>query len=161
MRPGAAEAWRIVSWMGWELLFMYQRRIWCTLHICTKGCHRVVLGWGMWAVRRITIIVLVIYTYGTGRNDFDAGKSISKAIGRGSENRDFFGPWNGNERSKCHLCPKKLTFWAHLWPQNGFVRIKIIRPALLNSGYTLIVILNISKDFKQMKLTYSALLWMP
>ncbi len=37
-------------------------------------------------------IVPVIYTYGTGRNDFDAGKSISKAIGRGSENRDFFGP---------------------------------------------------------------------
>ncbi len=29
--------------------------------------------------------------------------------GMGSENRDFFGPWNGNERSECHLGPKKST----------------------------------------------------
>ncbi len=30
--------------------------------------------------------------------------SITRAIGRvGPENRDFFGPWNGNERSECNL----------------------------------------------------------
>ncbi len=28
----------------------------------------------------------------------------------GPENRDFFGPWKGNERSECHLGPKKLRF---------------------------------------------------
>ncbi len=27
--------------------------------------------------------------------------------GMGPENRDFFGPWNGNERGECHLVPKK------------------------------------------------------
>ena len=25
----------------------------------------------------------------------------------GPENQDFFGPWNGNKRSECHLGPKK------------------------------------------------------
>ena len=30
--------------------------------------------------------------------------------GVGPENRDFFGPWNGHERSDCHLGPKKSRF---------------------------------------------------
>ncbi len=29
--------------------------------------------------------------------------------GVGPENRDFFGPWNGNERSECHLGPKSQS----------------------------------------------------
>jgi hypothetical protein len=36
-------------------------------------------------------IVMSLLLIGAGRNDFDAGKSISRAIGRvGPENRDFF-----------------------------------------------------------------------
>ncbi len=30
--------------------------------------------------------------------------------GRVPENRDFFGPWNGNEESECHLGPKKPRY---------------------------------------------------
>ncbi len=36
-----------------------------------------------------------VFLYGAGRNDFDWGKSISRAIeggGGGPENRDFLGP---------------------------------------------------------------------
>ncbi len=34
--------------------------------------------------------------------------------GLGPENRDFFGPWNGNNRSECHLGSKKTAiFLAH------------------------------------------------
>ncbi len=45
-----------------------------------------------------------------GRNDFDAGKSNFEAHwkGVGPENQNFFGPWNGNEQSKCHLSPKNI-----------------------------------------------------
>ncbi len=41
--------------------------------------------------------------------DFDVGKSIIQGpLERvGHENRDLFGPSNGNERSECLLIPKK------------------------------------------------------
>ncbi len=29
----------------------------------------------------------------------------------GPENRDFLGPWNGNEWSECHLGPKITVLW--------------------------------------------------
>jgi len=50
----------------------------------------------------------------------------------GTENRDFPGPWNGNERSKCHLSPNKLRFQgpplqSFNGPSNGFAPIKIIK----------------------------------
>ncbi len=36
------------------------------------------------------------------------------------ENRDFFGPWNGNERSECHLAQKVSIFWiSRLFMPNG------------------------------------------
>jgi hypothetical protein len=39
-----------------------------------------------------------VFFNGVEYNDFEAGKSISRATGGvGPENRDFFGPWNGNE----------------------------------------------------------------
>ncbi len=46
--------------------------------------------------------------------DFDPGKFILRAIGRGGPwNWDFFGTWNGNERIRCHLSPKEKRF-AHI-----------------------------------------------
>ncbi len=52
--------------------------------------------------------------YGTGRMNLDGGKSISWGVWRdGPWNRDFFGPWNGNERSECHLGPKSQDFRAN------------------------------------------------
>jgi hypothetical protein len=42
------------------------------------------------------------------RFGWGGGGPITRAVWRGGpRNRDFFGPWNGNERSKCHLGPTK------------------------------------------------------
>ncbi len=36
--------------------------------------------------------------------------------GVSSENRDIFGPWNGNERSERHMGAKKSIIRAHPFP---------------------------------------------
>jgi hypothetical protein len=69
---------------------------------------------GKWVIIELLIVpVLFIICL-----HFDAGKMDYKGPleGVGPENRDFFGPWNGNERRESHLCPKKspsLTGSAH------------------------------------------------
>ena len=53
------------------------------------------------------------YLYSPVPNVFDAYRSITRANGGrglGPGNRDIFGPWNGNEQSKCHLGTKKSRF---------------------------------------------------
>jgi hypothetical protein len=50
--------------------------------------------------------------------------------GKGPENRDFFGPWNDNERSECHLYTKKSRlrfFKMYMWA--NFYRIRLIKMA--------------------------------
>ncbi len=59
--------------------------IWLTALLFTIITHYPLLIAGVAFQDRITINVPVLL-YGAGRNDFDAGKSISRAIGRG-------GPW--------------------------------------------------------------------
>jgi hypothetical protein len=50
----------------------------------------------------ILTIIVPVYIYGGGRNNFDV-----PLAGVGTENRDFFGSSNDNERNKCHCGPKK------------------------------------------------------
>jgi hypothetical protein len=48
--------------------------------------------------------------------------------GVGPKSLDYFGPWNGNQRRKCHLRPKKSRLSGPApsnGPINGFSRIKI------------------------------------
>jgi hypothetical protein len=46
-----------------------------------------------------TVPMYLFFNIALGLNDFQAGKSITRAIVRvGPKNRDFFGPWNGNEQ---------------------------------------------------------------
>ncbi len=52
-----------------------------------------------------------------GTNYFYAGKSISKAIGRGGPyNQAFFGPWNDNEPVECHCDQKSRDFQGPPFP---------------------------------------------
>ncbi len=62
-----------------------------------------------------------LYIYGAGRNEFDAGKSISRAVGKGRSLKieTFLSPENGNERSECHVGPKTvycLTYYISRSP---------------------------------------------
>jgi hypothetical protein len=65
--------------------------------------------------------------------DLDVGKAITRAVWRGGPwNRDFFGPWNGSERSECHLGGKKLRFQGpplQTAQEIDFPPSKSIRPA--------------------------------
>ncbi len=56
-----------------------------------------------------------LYIYGAGRNEFDAGKSISRAVGKGWSLKieTFLSPENGNERSECHVGPKTVYFLTY------------------------------------------------
>ncbi len=57
------------------------------------------------------ITPIPVCLYGAGSMDLDGGKSITRALWRGGPwNRDFFGPWNGNKLSECHLGLKKPLF---------------------------------------------------
>jgi hypothetical protein len=50
------------------------------------------------------------FSFDAGRIDFNWGKSISRAIGRGEPWKSRLEPWNGKEQSEGHLGPKKSKF---------------------------------------------------
>ncbi len=60
--------------------------------------------------------------------------SITRAIGRGGPlNRDFFGPWNGNEWSECHLGPKSRRAPVTWSDMNNVFRWKANYSLILSS----------------------------
>jgi hypothetical protein len=58
----------------------------------------------------ITINVPVVYMAQDVMTFMRENQFREPLAGVGPENRDFFGPSNGNERSECHLGPKKSRF---------------------------------------------------
>ncbi len=87
--------------------FLFISQLW--LHI---NKYTLVTGWR----KEETISVPVVYKVWEKIILMQA-ISITRAIGRGGPlNRFFFGPWNGNKRSGCHMGPKKLRFQGPLFP---------------------------------------------
>jgi hypothetical protein len=76
-----------------------------------------------------SLTINVFCLYGAGRNEFDAGNIHFKGHWKrwAPKNRGFFGPFNCNERSKCHFSPKMWRFLGPtptIGPCNGFTSIK-------------------------------------
>jgi hypothetical protein len=78
---------------------------------------------------KLVYIKLPMYLFfmALGLNNFEGGKSITRAIGRGA------GPWKSRL-----FGPKKVSIlraYPFQWPGNGFFRIKIITSRAINNRY--------------------------